>query len=67
MVIANMQNKLYTIQFFSLANDQLHSPQAATAEPAGFSELMNYTDFTKLVNFAELAKLMGKDQTHGKV
>jgi len=50
----NMQNNLYTIQFFShhLTTSYVVSPRAVIVEPVGFPELMNFMDFTKLMNFA---------------
>jgi len=56
----NMQNKLYTIQFFHcLTTSCVESPRAAIVEPAGFLKL---TDFThgKKTKFAEKFELPGK-------
>jgi len=57
-----MQNKLYTIRFFSPSNDQLlGSPKVVIVdfvELRAFAELIH---FTELMNFTELSELMEKD------
>jgi len=55
MIIINMQNKLYTIQ--CLTTNCIASPRAAIMEPAGFPELMNFTELSKLMEKSELTEM----------